>query len=63
MANRIVLDEDDVPGAKLIKKPQDCSVLELKRWLECHGFKKSGKKIKDIMRHIEISYFLRFFIE
>ena len=41
---RVVLTEDEVPGAKLTKPPSDCNVLELKRWLECHGEKKSGKK-------------------
>ena len=44
MANCVVLVEDDVPGAKLVKKPKECSVEILKRWLECNGIKKSGKK-------------------
>ena len=35
---------DDVPGAKLTKDPTDCTVEELKRWLECHGLKKGGRK-------------------
>ena len=26
MVNRVVLVEDDVPGAKLVKKPEECSV-------------------------------------
>ena len=50
MANRVVLVEDDVPGAKLVKKPEECSVEILKRWLECHGLKKSGKKSELINR-------------
>ncbi|KAJ7369714.1 hypothetical protein OS493_036996 [Desmophyllum pertusum] len=41
---RVLLTEDEVPGAKLTKPPGDCNVLELKHWLECHGEKKSGKK-------------------
>ena len=50
MANCVVLVEDDVPGAKLVKKPEECSVEILKRWLECHGLKKSGKKSELINR-------------
>ena len=50
MANHVVLVEDDVPGAKLVKKPGECSVEILKRWLECHGLKKSGKKSELINR-------------
>ena len=42
--NKIVLNEEDVPGAKLMKAPNDCCVEELKRWLECHGLKRTGKK-------------------
>ena len=33
----IVLSENDNSGAKLRKRPEDCTVLELKRWLKCHG--------------------------
>ena len=45
MANaRIVLNEDDVPGAKLFKEPSNCSVEELKRWLHCQWFKTNGEK-------------------
>ena len=39
-----ILEEADVPGAKLKKPPENCIVDELKRWLECHSLKKSGKK-------------------
>ena len=42
--NAVVLTEDDVPGAKLLEPPEDCSVLQLKRWLECRGLPKSQKK-------------------
>ena len=44
MANRVVLEEEDVPGARLRKDPQDSLVVELKRWLECHGLKKIGNR-------------------
>ncbi|XP_032234254.2 uncharacterized protein LOC5509403 [Nematostella vectensis] len=40
----VSLTEDDVPGAKLPRDITDCNVFELKRWLECHGQKKGGKK-------------------
>eukprot|EP00795_Rhopilema_esculentum_P003994 gene3994-20079_t len=40
----VFLNKDDVPGAKLLKKPSECSVTELKRWLECRGAKESGTK-------------------
>ena len=40
----IELTAVDVPGAKSTKNPKDCSVIELKRWLECHDLKKNGKK-------------------
>ena len=44
MSNLVVLQEEEVPGAKLKKDPKDCLVVELKRWLECHGLKKAGNK-------------------
>ena len=50
MESRIVLAEEDVPGAKLAKKPEMCSVVVLKRWLECHGLRKSGNKCDLIER-------------
>ena len=40
----MVLTEEDVVGAVLMKDPSECLVLELKRWLECHGVKRTGKK-------------------
>ena len=44
MADSVVLREEDVPGAKLSKDPSECTVEELKRWLNCHGLKKCGRK-------------------
>ena len=41
---RVVLTEDGVPGAKLLNPPNECPVEQLKRWLECHCLKKSGRK-------------------
>lgn len=44
-AKRIILEENDVPGASfqynVIEKH---SVEQLKRWLTCRGLKVSGKK-------------------
>lgn len=40
----VVLSEGDVPGSHFTRDPEEYSVLELKRWLECHGGKKSGRK-------------------
>ena len=45
-----ILKEDDVPGAKLENPPEKCMVEQLKRWLECHGLKKSSKKNELIQR-------------
>ena len=39
-----MLEEEDIPGAKLSKSTRECSVLELKRWLECHGEKRVERK-------------------
>ena len=44
------MKEDEVPGAKLLKEPEKCVAKELKKWLECHGLKKSGKKPELIKR-------------
>ena len=46
----IVLFEDDVPGAKLTKTPEACTITELKRWLKCHGLKQCGKKQELVVR-------------
>ena len=40
----ILLKENDIPGAKLVKVPSECSAEELKRQIECHGPNKNGKK-------------------
>lgn len=50
--NYTILKEEDVPGAKLTKKPENCIVEELKRWLECHGLKKSGRK-QELVKRVE----------
>ena len=44
----IELNEDDIPGAKLPKPAEHCTVSVLKRWLSCRGGKVSGKR-KDLV--------------
>ena len=41
----IKLSEDEVPGAKFKGKyVEEHTNIQLKRWLECRGLKKSGKR-------------------
>ena len=42
--NIVKLLPEDVPGAILPKEPEDCTGVQLRRWLECYGQKKSGNK-------------------
>ena len=51
---RVVLQEEDVPGAQLLKGPAKCTVEELKRWLECHGLKKGGEK-DELVERVRLS--------
>ena len=50
----VVLNEEDVPGVKLTNDPIACNNEELKRWLECHGLKKSGKK-QELIEKVRLS--------
>ena len=36
--------EDDVPGSKFEREPEEYTVGQLKRWLKCRGLKLSGKR-------------------
>ena len=38
-----IIDENDIPGAKLPKLIQECTCAVLRRWLLCRGAKTSGK--------------------
>jgi hypothetical protein len=40
----LVLEEGDIPGAKLQKPVEQCTVAVLKRWLSCRGAKVTGKR-------------------
>lgn len=39
----LLLEEDDIPGAKLLKPVEQCGCAVLRRWLLCRGAKTSGK--------------------
>ena len=40
----IELNDDDIPGAKLPKPAEHCTVSVLKPWLSCRGAKVSAKR-------------------
>ena len=40
----VLTDEDDVPGSKFKRGPEEYSVGQLKRRLKCKGFTLSGKR-------------------
>ena len=44
MEEEIILTEKDVPGAHFSEDPAEYSVVQLKRWLECHGEKRGERK-------------------
>ena len=50
MQPEIILTENDVPGAKLTNDLAECNVDDLKRWLECRGQKKGGRKAELVAR-------------
>ena len=46
-----ILVEEDVPGAALPRESiEECSVVQLKRWLTCKGTKTSRKKSSLVYR-------------
>ncbi|KAK3736573.1 hypothetical protein QZH41_012851, partial [Actinostola sp. cb2023] len=51
---KVILTENDIPGAKIPRESvEQCSVVQLKRWLLCRGAKTSGKKAALIARVID----------
>ena len=40
----VLTDEDDVPGSKFEREPEEYTVGQLKRRLKCRGLKLSGKR-------------------
>ena len=53
--DEVVLTEKDVPGAYLSKDPSEYTVPMLKRWLECHGHKKTGNLSALVERTLQSS--------
>ena len=52
MAEKVLLTESDVPGASLNdRRPEDLTVVELKRWLACRGAHRSGTKPELVKRY------------
>ena len=47
----LLLKESDIPGASLNgKRPTELNVVQLKRWLVCHGAPSTGRKPELIKR-------------
>jgi len=50
----IKLSENDVPGASFgDRTADDCTMVQLQRWLECRGLKTSGTKSALIQRFVQ----------
>ena len=43
-------EEDDVPGSKFEREPEEYTVGQLKRWFKCRGLKLSGKRDEPLKR-------------
>lgn len=51
-----MLSEEDVPGAKFKHVViEEHSVAELKRWLECRGLKRTGRKADLVKRYVALN--------
>lgn len=46
----ILTENDDVPGSKFDREPENYTVEQLKRWLKCRGLKQGGKRAELITR-------------
>ena len=52
---KIILTEEDIPGATIARESvQQCTVVQLRRWLLCRGAKTSGKKASLITRYDDL---------
>ena len=49
----LILEEGDIPGAKLQKPVEQCTVAVLKRWLSCRGAKVTGKREELVKRFVQ----------
>ncbi|PFX12333.1 uncharacterized protein LOC111347439 [Stylophora pistillata] len=63
-ALKVILTEEDIPGAKIPRETvEQCSVVQLKRWLLCRGAKTTGNKkalitrVQDYIKHgLDVKY-------
>ncbi|PFX26549.1 hypothetical protein AWC38_SpisGene8794 [Stylophora pistillata] len=46
----LLLNEDDIPGAKLTTPVEQCTINALKPWLSCRGRKVGGKREELVIR-------------
>ena len=54
---KVVLCEEDIPGAKLPRENvEECTVPQLRRWLLCRGAKTSGKKADLVKRFAQTMF-------
>ncbi|KAK3741757.1 hypothetical protein QZH41_008854 [Actinostola sp. cb2023] len=53
---QFTLNEVDIPGAKLLKPPEECTCSILRRWLLCRGAKTSGK-LADL--RLRVNYYIQ----
>ena len=52
-ALKVILSEEDIPGAKIPRETvEQCSVVQLKRWLLCRGAKTTGNKKALVTRYV-----------
>ena len=47
----VLTDDDDVPGSKFEREPEEYTVDQLKRWLKCRDLKLSGKR-DDLVKRV-----------
>ena len=50
----VLTEEDDVPGSKFEREPEEYTVGQLKRWLKCRGLKLSGKR-DELLKRVSIN--------
>ena len=51
---KILLDEQDMPGAELPTPAEECTKAMLRQWLSCRGGKASGNRTELIKRLVFI---------
>ena len=52
-ALKVILREEDIPGAEIPRETvEQCSVVQLKRWLLCRGAKTTGNTKALVTRYV-----------